>query len=243
MIVAGIDAHATYLVVAIVSNDGGLIQKPLRIQNTEAARRLELLETHQVSDVVVEASPAWPWLFDLLDDGDGRFVLAHPKKLRAIAEATYKSDEIDATLLARMRLARLIPEVYPKPIEQREQATLVRHRARLSRLRSQAASRIHAELHSVGLHLPRGFLLTGAGRAWLHGLAPLRARATSARPIPRTPRRRAQAQNQGPRPPHRTGRPGDRRRGPASDRAQHRALPGASHRHRESCVQLTEAAL
>ncbi len=29
MHVAGIDAHATYLVVAIVSNDGTLVQRPL----------------------------------------------------------------------------------------------------------------------------------------------------------------------------------------------------------------------
>jgi hypothetical protein len=44
MMVAGSDAHATYVVVAIVSNDGALIQKPLRIQNAEAARLLELLD-------------------------------------------------------------------------------------------------------------------------------------------------------------------------------------------------------
>ena len=98
-------------------------------------------------------------------------MLAHPKKLRAIAEANYKSDAIDATLLARMQLAKLIPEVHCKPIEQRELAVLVRHRARLVRLRTLAASRMHAELHSVGLCLARGRLLTRAGRAWVHSTA------------------------------------------------------------------------
>jgi transposase len=171
MHVAGIDAHATYVVVAIVSNDGALVRKPVRISNAKPDRLLEVLEPHRPLDVVVEASPAWPWLYDLLDGPGCRFVLAHPKKLRAIAEANYKNDQIDATLLARMRLARLIPEVYCKPIEQREQATLVRHRARLVRLRSQAASRIHAELHSVGLRLARGKLLTREGRAWVHTTA------------------------------------------------------------------------
>jgi hypothetical protein len=38
MHVAGIDAHATYLVVAIVGNDGSTVQKPLRIRNTDAYR-------------------------------------------------------------------------------------------------------------------------------------------------------------------------------------------------------------
>jgi transposase len=85
---------------------------------------------------VVEASPAWPWLYDLLADSTARFVLAHPKKLRAIAEANYKSEAIDATLLAQLRLAQLIPEVHCKPTEQRELAVLVRHRARLVLLRT-----------------------------------------------------------------------------------------------------------
>lgn len=165
MHVAGIDAHATYVVVAIVGNDGDIVQKPLRIRNDNHGRLVEVLEQFQPLDVVVEASPAWPWLFDLLAPLVRRFVLAHPKRLRAIAEANYKSDAIDATLLARMHLARLIPEVYCKPIEQREQAVLVRHRARLVRLRTQAAYRIHAEIHGVGLHLARGRLLTKEGRA------------------------------------------------------------------------------
>ena len=41
-------------------------------------------------------------------------MLAHAKRLRVIAESNYKSDDIDAELLARMRLAGLIPEVHPR---------------------------------------------------------------------------------------------------------------------------------
>jgi transposase len=171
MFVAGIDAHATYLVVAIVSNDGALVQKPLRIRNRESSRLVELLEAYSPLEVVVEASPAWPWLYDLLQGPKCRFVLAHAKKLRVIAEANYKNDSIDATLLARMRLVNLIPEVYSKPVEQREQATLIRHRTRLVRLRTAAASRIHAELHSLGFCLPRGHLLTAPGREWVRSHA------------------------------------------------------------------------
>jgi transposase len=168
MNVAGIDAHATYLVVVVVSKTGELLQKPMRIPNKERDRLLELLERMRPIEVVVETSPAWPWLHDYMAGRGHGFVLAHAKKLRAIAEATYKRDEIDAELLARMRLAGLIPQVHAKDIETREQAVLVRHRARLVRLRTAAASRIHAELHSVGLYLERGRLLTKAGRQWVH---------------------------------------------------------------------------
>jgi transposase len=70
-----------------------------------------------------------------------------------------------------MRLAGLIPEVHPKSIEQRQQALVVRHRGRLVKLRTSAAARIHAEIHSVGLHLERGRLLTKGGQHWVRSQA------------------------------------------------------------------------
>jgi len=167
MFVAGIDAHATYSVVAVVSNTGELVQESVRIPNSEPDRLLKLLNGFSPVEAVVETSPAWPWLYDLLERPGIHLVLAHAKRLRAIADSTYKRDEVDAELLARMRLAGLIPEVYPKPIEQREQATVLRNRARLVRLRTGCASRIHAQLHQVGLHMARGHLLTRDGHRWV----------------------------------------------------------------------------
>ncbi len=167
MFVAGIDAHATYSVIAIVSNTGELVDKPVRIKNREADRLDELLKPFRPFEVVVETSPAWPWLFDRLDAPGVHFVLAHAKRLRVIAESNYKSDDIDAELLARMRLAGLIPEVHTKSVDQREQSVLLRSRGRLVRQRTQMANRIHSQLHNVGLHLERGRLLTDAGREWV----------------------------------------------------------------------------
>jgi transposase len=171
MFVAGIDAHATYSVIAIVSNTGQLVQGPVRIKNTEEDRLDELFEPYRPLEVVVETSPAWPWLFDRLEGNGIHFVLAHAKRLRVIAESNYKSDDIDAELLARMRLAGLIPEVHPKAVEQREQAVLLRNRARLVRERTRMVNRIHAQIHNVGLHLERGRLLTQGGRQWVRDVA------------------------------------------------------------------------
>ena len=171
MFVAGIDAHATYSVIAIVSNTGQLVQEPVRINNTDEERFHKLFEPYRPLEVVVETSPAWPWLFDRLQERGIHFVLAHAKRIRVIAESNYKSDEIDAELLARMRLAGLIPEVYAKCIEQREQAVLLRNRARLVRERTRMVNRIHAQVHNVGLHLERGRLLTQDGREWVRTVA------------------------------------------------------------------------
>ncbi len=171
MFTAGIDAHTRYVVVVIVNKSGECLLGPVRVRTSEPERLLEVLAPYRPLQAVVETSSSWPWLYELLTPAGVRFVLAHAKKLRAIAEANYKRDEIDAELLARMRLAGCIPEVYPTPASQREWATLVRHRNRLAAQRTTLINRIHGQLHQVGLHLRRGELLTRTGRAWLRTTA------------------------------------------------------------------------
>ena len=167
MYVAGIDVHSTYLVVTVVSNTGTCVLGPTRVRVHERTRLVELLAGFRPLEVGVETSPGWAWLRDvLLPEGIG-FVLAHARRLRAIAEANYKRDEIDAELLARMRVAGCIPAVHAKGPEQRELALLVRHRAWLVRQRTCLANRIHAQLHTAGLRLERGRLLTRSGQRWL----------------------------------------------------------------------------
>lgn len=171
MNVAGIDAHSTYVVVTIVTNTGELVHEAERIENVDSARLVELLERYRPIEAVVETSPAWPWLYDLLTEHGIGFVLAHAKELKAISGQNHKRDAMDAELLARIRVAGLIPEVHAKPPAIREQATLLRHRATLVRLRTAAASRIHAQLHQVGLRMNRGHLLTQSGRRWVRDTA------------------------------------------------------------------------
>lgn len=171
MFTAGIDAHTRYVVVVIVNKSGERLLGPVRIRASEPERLLETLAPYRPLEVVVETSSSWPWLYELLTPAGVGFVLAHAKKLRAIAEANYKSDDIDAELLARMRLAGCIPAVYPTPASQREWGTLVRHRQRLSAQRTMLINRIHGQLHQVGLYVRRGELLTRAGRTWLRTTA------------------------------------------------------------------------
>ena len=49
---------------------------------------------------VIEATASYEWLVRLLEPLANRIILAHPKKLRVIAESTRKSDKIDAQVLA-----------------------------------------------------------------------------------------------------------------------------------------------
>lgn len=171
MFVAGIDAHTRYVVVVVVDRQGERVVRPTRIPLGATARLLEVLAPFRPLDAVVETCPTAPWLCDVLTPAGITFVLAHARKLRAIAEATYKADALDAELLARMRLAGLIPRVYATPPAQREWATLIRHREVLVRQRTACVNRIHAQLHARGLTLDRGRLLTRAGRQWVRTTA------------------------------------------------------------------------
>lgn len=176
MYVAGVDAHTSYLAVAVVSKIGEL-REQRRVRVGEPERLKQLLQAYRPLEMVVETSSAWPWLRDYAESEGIGFVLAHAKRLRWIAQSNYKADDVDAELLARMRLSGLIPAVHAMDPEQRDWARLVRRRATLVGLRTATCNRIHAQLHQAGLRLQRGRLLTRAGRKWLReeawqGLSP-----------------------------------------------------------------------
>ena len=171
MFVAGIDAHTRYVVIALVNKAGELVRRPFRVPMGKPDLLVAALAPYRPLEAVVETSSSWPWLHDVLTAAGITFVLAHARRLRAIAMQDYKRDEVDAELLARMRLAGLIRFVYPTPAPQREWATLIRHRAELAAQRTRLCNRIHAQLHLVGLHLARGRLLTQPGQQWLRTVA------------------------------------------------------------------------
>ena len=171
MYVAGLDAHTRYVVLVVLDRAGRSVLGPVRVPLGDEGKLVTTLAPFRPLEAVVETSATWPWLYEVLTGSGVDFVLAHAKRLRAIAEANYKADAIDAELLARMRLAGLIPMVYPTPGGQREWATLVRHRTVLVRQRTALVNRIHAQLHAAGLSLARGRLLTRDGVTWLRTVA------------------------------------------------------------------------
>ena len=66
-------------------------------------------------------------VFLLIEDLADRLVLAHPKKLRVIAEIARKTDKIDAEVLATFLALDMIPEAYRPSPRIRQYRVLVRH--------------------------------------------------------------------------------------------------------------------
>jgi transposase len=114
---------------------------------------------------VVEASASTEWLLVLLEPLADRLVLAHPKKLRIIAESTRKSDKLDAKVLAEFLALDMIPEAYrPTPREQAHRA-LVRQRLHVSQRMASARCRIRSIL--TRYNADRQDLFTVRGRSYL----------------------------------------------------------------------------
>ena len=142
MYYAGIDAHRSYLTVAIVDESGALVRERKRVPIGDGEPLLEALEGFRPLKAVVETCSFWPWIHDTLEPTEVSFYLAHASGVEAIAKSDAKTDEIDARMLARPLSVGLVPEAWAKPEEQRELVPTVRYRKQLVRDRTKVANRI-----------------------------------------------------------------------------------------------------
>lgn len=60
----------------------------------------------------MEAGYGWGPFYDWIGEVADEVLLAHPLKVRAIAEARIKTDRLDSEMLAHLLRADLIPEAY-----------------------------------------------------------------------------------------------------------------------------------
>ena len=115
--------------------------------------------------MVVEATASYEWLFGLLEPLASRAVLAHPKKLRVIAESTRKTDKLDAQILAEFLVLDMIPTSYRPTPRQREHRRLVRQRAGVQKRITSTKNRLRRILADYNADIPS--LFTREGRRYL----------------------------------------------------------------------------
>lgn len=131
----GVDLHKHVIVLCVVVLVAGRpkVVKRARFRCREAEAIRAFFQALGPFQVVVEATAAYEWFFVLIEDLADRLVLAHPKKLRVIAESTRKSDKIDAEVLAVFLGLDMIPQAYRPTPRIRQHRVLVRHRCWLQR--------------------------------------------------------------------------------------------------------------
>lgn len=123
----GVDLHKQVIVICVVDQAFRVVQRK-RFACGEPERLVAWLSTQRPFELVVEATASYEWFVQLVESQAERVVLAHPGKLRVIAESTRKSDKIDAQVLAEFLAHGMIPAAHRPTPRQREHRRLVRYR-------------------------------------------------------------------------------------------------------------------
>lgn len=162
----GLDVHKKYTVYVRMDQDGQILDRG-RIANTQEAAAAMLAPAQGEAQVVLEACGLWPYLYDLLTAQGAQVTLAHPQRVKAIAAARVKTDQVDARTLAHLLRTDLIPPAYAPPQEVRQQRELLRSRYAWVQQRTRAKNRVHGLLAKRGLQSPVSDLFGKGGREWL----------------------------------------------------------------------------
>jgi len=160
MLYAGCDLHKQTISVCVMNPARQIVKRErLLCANEEAIRRF--FEELGEFEVVVEATASYEWFVRLMEPFARRVLLAHPKKLRVIAESTRKSDKLDAQVLAEFLALDMIPASYRPTPRQREHRQLVRQRDRIQRRITSVKNRIRRLLADYNADRPGLFSAEG----------------------------------------------------------------------------------
>lgn len=165
----GLDVHKDYVTVAILDIQLNLVLGPRRvdIHQLESWTRQNLTSA---DNVVLEATGnAWH-VYDQLQPLVGSVIVANSLAIKPMMSGKVKTDNRDAVNLARLLAAGMIPAVWVPPIEVRELRTLVAHRSRLIKQRSQIRNRLQAVLLRHNIVPPAGELFSSTNLSWWQAL-------------------------------------------------------------------------
>jgi transposase len=160
----GIDLHKKSISVCVVDQTKKVLDRR-RFGCSSPKLIRGYFQSLGVFRAVVEATASYEWLFALLDPLGQGLVLAHPGKMRVIAESVKKSDRLDAQVLAEFLAMDVIPQAHRPSPRQRELRRLTRHRVDLVRDRGRIQTKIRWIVANYNEDHPGMFTI--AGRAWL----------------------------------------------------------------------------
>lgn len=171
MLYVGVDVHKLTSQVTVMDASGSVVDRK-KIASSPMAVQQTLGRYEEPLTAVLEASYAWAPMYDWLDEVADEVVLAHPLKVRAIAEARIKTDKIDSETLAHLLRADLIPRAHASSKETRARKRVLRQRMFFVRVRTMVRNRIRALLVQHAVDQPRASDLFGrSGQEWLRKLS------------------------------------------------------------------------
>lgn len=162
----GLDVHRDTSFCTILDEDGNTVaQRNLDNDVVEFARFFARFD--EPMEAAMEATTDAYFVQAVLAELGISVRLAHPRKLRLIAESSSVTDRNAAFLLADMLRMGRLPEAYLPPAEMRQLRELTRGRQSLVRARTRLKSQISALLRRHGCRCPLKDKFSQAGRQWL----------------------------------------------------------------------------
>lgn len=130
----GADLHKQTITLAVISVVEGRRQlvETRRFDCQNIGGILDFFNHQGDFQVVVEATANYEWFLLLVEEQAKRCVLAHPKRLRVIAESKHKTDRVDAKILAEFLALDMIPEAWRPTPRVQQHRVLVRLRRHLT---------------------------------------------------------------------------------------------------------------
>ena len=118
--------------------------------------------------VAIEPVCGWRWVTKQLEEVGLEIHIAHPQKVRMIAESKQKTDFNDARTLADLLRAGMLPESYRVADEVYDLRVIIRERQFLVSKRTDVKNRLHGIATTQGLHLvPGNNPLQKRGSKWI----------------------------------------------------------------------------
>ena len=167
MLYVGVDTHRATSHITVMDETGRVLKRK-QVPSSPAGLRQVLGPYGEPLKAVLEASSTWGPVYDWLDELVDEVILAHPAKVKAIADARIKTDKIDSETLAHLLRANLIPQAYAPSKDVRAIKRVLRQRMFLVRVGAMVKNRIHALLSQHLVERPKVSDLFGqAGLLWL----------------------------------------------------------------------------
>lgn len=166
MYYTGIDLHRKTSFLTTVDSKGQIVKKA-NLKNDEARILEYFLSLDDDTQVVIESTATWYWLYDLLTAHSIPVVVSNPVKTKAIASARIKNDKLDSHMLAQLLRADLLATVYVSSPQTRQLKELLRHRHKLVRDCVRMKNRIHNIMAKNNLSVPVSDLFGKQGLQFL----------------------------------------------------------------------------
>ncbi len=166
MYYTGIDLHRKTSFLTTVDSKGQIVKKA-NLENDEARILEYFLSLDDDTQVVIESTATWYWLYDLLTAHSIPVVVSNPVKTKAIASARIKNDKLDSHMLAQLLRADLLATVHVSSPQTRQLKELLRHRHKLVRDCVRMKNRIHNIMAKNNLRVPVSDLFGKKGLQFL----------------------------------------------------------------------------